>query len=196
LEWRRQIIAEGSQKQQAQHFARSLIESRKQLDKSFSVPKINDNQPISELSFPQMLDLHRTMQTQSTRGSFIPSSVTEQYLFEAQHGLREIAVDSEISSQVHLLVDVVASKLQVCFSFSPSSSHPQVQHPVKIFWSIWSRKLGFLTEEFYVFFTKNGFPDDTNLISRLSTIFTDLKRFLSLFLCPLILRHSSLMQGE
>jgi hypothetical protein len=60
------------------------------------------------------------MQTQSTQGSFIPSSVTEQYLFEAQHGLREMAVDSETSSQVHLFLDVVASKLQVTFTLSLS----------------------------------------------------------------------------
>lgn len=97
----------------SQKFARSLIESRKHLDKSFSIPKSNGIETSSDLPLPQLLVLHREMQDRLIQGSFIPSNISEQYHFEEKNGLREVEVHNFTSNQVHLFLDMAASKIRV-----------------------------------------------------------------------------------
>ena len=53
----------------------------------------------------------------------------------------------------------------------------KVNSQFKMYFSIWNKQLGFITDEFYITLQEGGLPKNVNLIGELQTIFTDIKRF-------------------
>lgn len=154
----------GGDNHNPKEFARNLIDARKQLDKSFSIPQLRETEEISSLPLPQILSLHRSMQDRLIQGSFIPSTVSEQYRFEEQHNFRQIKANDLSSNQLHIYVNLEASKLTI-------------RAPLKLYFSIWNRQTGYITDEFFVALTDKGFVTNMDLFRKTYTIFTDIKRF-------------------
>lgn len=104
------------------------------------------------------------MQKRLIQGSFIPATVSEQYHFEEQHNVRESKANDITTNQLHLYFNMEASILKVQVKF-------------KIYFSIWNKKTGYITDEFYISLNQGGLPENISLIGKLHTIFTDIKRY-------------------
>lgn len=153
LEWRRQIRAElmginviVHGQGDARGNAIKLIESQRQLDESFSIPRTEDGEEVTVsmgLTYHNLLQLHRNMQKRIIEGEFIPKSVSEQTAQLRRTSELTLAASALIlmPSNFNLFLDM---KMAIC----------KVGEAFNIYFSLWSKsKNSFLTDEFAVALT-------------------------------------------
>lgn len=116
-EWRRQIIAdEALTGKTARESAIKLIEAQRQLDESFSIPRTDDGEVVTNLmgfSIHHLLRLHRFMQERLIEGAFLPSTVAEQYVFDQKNGLRVASGIEKTMEPIHLFVEMQMAMFKV-----------------------------------------------------------------------------------
>jgi len=165
-EWRRQIIVDKNMANMAaRECAIKLIEAQRQLDESFSIPRTDDGEVVTHqmgFSVHHLLRLHRFMQHRLVEGAFLPSTVAEQYEAEQKLGIRAVSNKIEkIDEPLHLFMDM---KMAIF----------KISEPFRMYFSVWRKDLGFVTDEFVVSLTAKGMPPDNALIDRLYTIFSNM----------------------
>jgi hypothetical protein len=117
-----------------------------------------------------MYDLHKQMQINMQEGTQLPSNATEQYELEVEKGVRECntnAGGTGTSANQQTYVQLVVEYKVAMFSAG---------EPTELFFSLWSEKLGVLTEEFLVTLTDKGMPERIDQLGEMRTVFAEIKR--------------------
>jgi hypothetical protein len=123
-----------------------LIESQRQLDESFSIPRTEDGEVVTVsmgLTYHNLLLLHRNMQKRMIEGAFIPKSVRERTVQLRRTSELTLASSSStvMPSNFNLFLDM---KMAIC----------KVGEAFNLYFSLWSKsKSSFLTDEFVVALT-------------------------------------------
>ena len=68
-------------------------------------------------SIHHLLRLHRFMQERLVEGAFLPSTVAEQYIFEAKNGIRVTSGFEKSTESIHLFMEMHMAMFKV-------TSHP------------------------------------------------------------------------
>jgi hypothetical protein len=135
------------------------------------VPRNESGQIVStkNTGILKMYDLHKQMQINMQEGTQLPSNATEQYELEVEKGVRERSTNAvgATSANQQKYVQLLVEYKVAMFS---------VGEPTELFFSLWSEKLGVLTEEFVVTLTDKGMPERIDQLGEMRTVFVGINR--------------------